>query len=129
MFTRRILFGAALLAPMLTTYALAAETVPYTQAAFEAALKAEKSILVEVHAPWCPTCKAQAPILKSLESQSKFRDLVVFHVDFDSQADALLRFGVQKQSTLITFKSGKETGRTVGDTNPETIGQLLDRAI
>jgi thioredoxin 1 len=37
--------------------ALAAQTVPYTPEAFEAAMAAGKPILVEIHASWCPVCK------------------------------------------------------------------------
>ena len=33
------------------------------------------------------------------------------------------------QSTLITFKGEKETGRSVGETKPEAIASLLDKAI
>ena len=53
----------------------------------------------------------------------------VVHVDFDSQKDAVQRFGARMQSTLITFKGGKETGRSVGDTNPDSIAALLAKAI
>src|SRR5579884_3320986 len=50
--------GAALATP-----AFAAETMSYTPDAFAAAQKAGKPILVAIHASWCPTCKAQKPIL------------------------------------------------------------------
>ena len=51
-----------------------------------------------------------------IETKPEYRDLVVVHVDFDSQKDAVKRFGARVQSTLITFKDGKETGRSVGQT-------------
>jgi thioredoxin 1 len=53
----------------------------------------------------------------------------VIHVDFDAQKDAVRKFGAQMQSTLIVFKGGKETGRSVGDTNPDSIAALLDKAV
>ena len=40
-------------------------------------------MLVEIHATWCPTCKAQTPILADLEKGAKFQNLLVVHVDFD----------------------------------------------
>lgn len=107
--------------------AWAAEKVNYDAHSFAAAQAAGKSILVEVHATWCPTCKAQAPILSALEKQDKFKSLTVFHVDFDSQKDAVKAFGARMQSTLITFKGSLETGRSVGDTNPSSIAALLDK--
>lgn len=122
--------GAVVLAALAAAPARAAERVNYTtEAAFDALMKSGRSILVEIHAPWCPTCKAQTPILSKLESEPKFKDLLVVHVDFDSQKDAVLRFEAPMQSTLIVFKGGKETGRSVGDTKPDSIAALLSRAV
>ncbi|MDR3497390.1 MAG: thioredoxin family protein [Ancalomicrobiaceae bacterium] len=130
MLSRRAVFALVALAGALVSgSAVAAETVPYTPAAFDAAQNAGRSILVEVHATWCPTCKAQVPILSSIEMGDAYKDLLVVHVDFDSQKDAVRRFGARMQSTLITFKGGKETGRSVGDTDPDSIAALLAKAI
>jgi thioredoxin 1 len=107
----------------------AAEIKPFTPAAFDAAKAAGKPILIDVTAPWCPTCKAQHPILSGLEAQPKFKDLVVLDVDFDSQKDVLRRFNVRMQSTLIGFKGDKETARSTGDTKPESITRLLDTTL
>jgi thioredoxin 1 len=129
MTTRRILLAAFIVAPMLFgTDAIAAETA-YTPAAFEAAQKAGKPILVHITAPWCTTCAAQKPILAKLEADPKFKDLQVFDVDFDSRKDVVKRFGATMQSTLITYKGDKETGRSAGETKPEAISALLDKAI
>ena len=130
MMSRRNLIGyAAVAGALLATPVFAAETTPYTPQAFDAALKDGKSILVEIHAPWCPTCRAQAPILADLEKDVKFQSLLVLHVDFDSQKDAVRRFGARVQSTLITFKDGKETARSVGATDRASIADLLSKAI
>jgi thiol-disulfide isomerase/thioredoxin len=126
---RSLLACAAVAGALLAAPAFAAETIPYTPQDFDAALKDGKSILVEIHAPWCPTCKAQAPILAELEKDAKFRDLLVVHVDFDSQKDAVRRFGARMQSTLITFKDGKETARSVGATDRASIADLLSTAV
>ena len=106
----------------------ATETKPFDPTAFAEAQKAGKPIFVGVHA-WCPTCKAQDPILSELMSGPKFKDLVYFVVDFDSQKDAVKSFGVRTQSTLIAFKGTKETGRSVGDTNRSSIAALLDKTL
>ena len=114
---------------VLASAASAAEHKPFTDAAFDAAQKSGKPMLVEVTAPWCPTCKAQKPILSKLEGQTKFNELIVLEVDFDSQKDALRKLNVRSQSTLITYKGGKETSRTVGETAPDAIAKQLDSAI
>lgn len=126
---RYLLAGAILASACFSVPAFAVETINYTAADFDAAQKAGKSILVEIHAPWCPTCKAQAQVLSTLEAEKKFADLVVIHVDFDTQKDALRRFGARVQSTLICFKGGQETARSIGATDRDSLAALLDKAI
>lgn len=132
MVTRRSVLAAAAvlaLASPLAAPASSATQAGFTEAAFNAAKAAGKPILVEVSAPWCPTCKAQKPILAELAGRPKFRDLQVFEVDFDSQKDVLRALGVRQQSTLIVFKGGKEVGRSTGDTRKESIEALVTMAV
>lgn len=119
----------ALLLPFLISSLAAATDVPFDAAKFDAMNKQGKPILVSVHADWCPTCRAQAPIVAELLSTPKLKDISAFRVDFDGQKDAVKRFRAQYQSTLIVFKGGKEVGRSTGDTRKESIAALLDKAI
>lgn len=114
--------------PALPALAFSARS-PFDAKAFEAAQAAGKPILVEVSAPWCPTCKAQKPILSSLGAKADFAKLTVFEVDFDSQKDALRLLKAQQQSTLIVFKGKQEAGRSVGDTNAASIEALLRKGV
>lgn len=127
--TRRSALVVGVAASLLSTMALAGTKTSYSQAAFDAANAAGKPILIDVTAPWCPTCKAQAPILGALGSQPRFKDLQTFTVDFDSQKDVLKTHKVQFQSTLIVFKGGKEVGRSTGDTKKESIEALVAKAL
>ena len=128
MISRRTL-GIAVLTAILVKPAFAQSEVPFSRAAFEAAQKDGKSILVEIHASWCPTCKAQKPIIESFLAKPKFKDLITFRMDFDAQAQEVRAMGAQSQSTLVFFKGAKEVGRSVGDTNPASIEQLMAAAI
>jgi thioredoxin 1 len=69
------------------------------------------------------------PILSELLAEPKFKNLVYFVVDFDSQKDAVNFFGAQMQSTLIAFKGEHETGRSVGDTDRSSIAALLIKTL
>jgi len=109
--------------------ASAAEWKPFDAAAFAAAQKEGKSILVDIFAVWCPVCRAQNPILVQLTREPKYKSLVVFKVDFDTQKDDVRALKAQSQSTLIAFKGEAENGRTVGDTNPQSIVALVDSAL
>lgn len=130
-----VLLALALAAPIsLSTLAgvataQASEARMFTPAAFEAAKKAGRPILVEVTAPWCSVCKAQKPILSELSALPKFAKLAIFQVDFDSQKDALRMLGVQKQSTLISYKGDKEVGRSTGATSRTAIEDQLNKSI
>lgn len=127
---RHLLAGLALTIAMAVSAPLAAlDKKPFDANAFDAAQAAGKPILVEVTAPWCPTCKAQAPILANLARQPKFKDMARFEIDFDSQKDLLRKFNVRTQSTLIAFKGKQEVGRSTGDTNAGSIERLLDKSI
>src|SRR5437763_9710271 len=108
---------AAAAGAVFATPTFATETKPFTADAFAAAQKAGKPIFVDVHASWCPVCAKQKPILSELTADPKFKNLVFFVVDFDSQKDAVKAFDVRMQSTLIAFKGERETGRSVGDTD------------
>lgn len=127
---RRFILAAVLPAVgMVAIPALAAEATPFDTRQFAAAQEAGKPILVEVTAPWCPTCKAQKPILSDLAHKPQFKDLVIFQIDFDSQKDLLRKFGVSMQSTLIVFRGAKEMGRSTGDTRASSIESLLAKSL
>jgi len=130
MLSRRSLVFAAIAANTAPiALALAAETRTFDSGSFAAAQKAGKPILLAIHASWCPTCKAQKPILSELMAEPKFKDLIYFVVDFDTQKDAVKFFDVQMQSTLIAFKGTTETGRSVGDTGRSSIAALLNKTL
>lgn len=106
-----------------------ADPTPYTQAGFENLQNEGKSILVDVHAPWCPICRAQTTILNELLKKKEYQSISVLRVDFDGQKDVLKIFNVSKQSTLIVFKGKKEVARSTGDTSAKGIESLLHKAI
>ena len=131
MFNRRLFIGALALSATLPFAPLAAamSPQPYTQQAFAAAQAAGKPILLHITAPWCPTCKAQRPILSKLEATPKFKDMVVLDIDFDTSKPLLRKLHVAQQSTLIVYKGKTEVGRSTGDTDPASIETLLGKAI
>lgn len=100
---------------------------PFDAKAFQQAQTAGKTILVDVTASWCPTCKQQRPIVQEIEKENP--SLVTYEVDFDTAKDTLKRFHVQYQSTLIMFRGGTEVGRSIGDTDPTRIRALVAKGL
>ena len=130
MLSRRTLFVTVALTMLpMAALALSPGNKPYNQPQFDAAQAAGRPILVEVTAPWCSVCEAQAPILARLKGDPKFKDMAAFEIDFDSQKDLLRKLNVRSQSTLIVFRGKAEVGRSTGDTNPASIAALLGKAI
>lgn len=113
------------LALALPSLAQAAE--PYDAKAFQAAQAANKPILLDVTAPWCPTCKQQRPIVQEIEKSHP--QLVVYEIDFDTAKDVLRNFRVQSQSTLIVFRGQKEVARSTGETAATPIKAMVQKAL
>jgi len=53
---------------------------PFDSAGFDALQKAGKPILVLVHADWCPTCRAQAPVISDLLKEPRFSRIAALSV-------------------------------------------------
>ncbi len=127
---RHVMLAGALALGTALAFAPAAQAAQtYSEQAFAAAQAAGKPILLHITAPWCPTCKAQKPILGKLENEPKFKRLVVLDIDFDSQKALLRQLRVVQQSTLIAYKGKAEVGRSVGDTDAASIAALVGKTL
>jgi thioredoxin 1 len=127
---RCLLAAAAIAAASLASVpAHAAEWKPFTPAALAEAQKAGKPILVHIFAAWCPVCRAQKPIIEEFAAEPQYKNLVVLDVDFDTQKGDVRALGAQSQSTLIAYKGDKEVGRSVGDTNANSIAEMLQSTL
>jgi thioredoxin 1 len=105
--------------------AVAAEFKPFDRATFDAAQKAGRPILVEVNAWWCPVCASQSKTIKATVIAPAYAKLLVLRINYDKQKSEWQAFAVQKQSTLITFKGGRELGRVSYITDKAKIQTLL----
>jgi thioredoxin 1 len=72
LFKLLLLMTSLIFTGIIFTSAAFADPTLYTQAGFDKLQKEGKSILVEVHAPWCPTCRAQAPIVNELLKKKEY---------------------------------------------------------
>lgn len=131
MLTRRFALGALCAAAMGAAPgpAAGADEAAFTAPAFTAAQKAGKPILIDVAAPWCPICKRQQPLLKSILADPRYKDVQRFDIDFDSQKDALKLVGARMQSTLIVYKGTREMARSIGQTQQEWLEDFLEKLL
>ena len=132
--TRFFALFTAVFAFAVATFALpatanAADIKQYSAASFQAAQKAGKTVVVDVHADWCPTCKAQAPILSELAKDKALRNVVFMRVDFDSDKAFLREHRIPRQSTILVFQGTKETGRSIAETNRARLRSFVFGAV
>jgi thioredoxin 1 len=118
----------SLMLTLLSTLALSTE-IPFDQAQFDATRAAGKPVAVVFHADWCPTCRAQAPVLKELAQTPELRLVTLYVANFDTEKTLKKSLGVAKQSTIVVFKNGQEIARSTGDTQQDSLAALLRHAI
>ena len=129
MIRRSMVRGAAAVLLAATAVITAAGQVGFTQPAFDNAVAAGQPVVLAVHASWCPTCKAQKPIMDALLHEPKRKDVQLFAADYDTETALKRRLHVVQQSTFVVFKGGKEVARSTGETRKEAIAALFDKAL
>jgi thioredoxin 1 len=118
----------SLMLTLLSTLAVSAE-IPFNQAQIDAARAAGKPVAVVFHADWCPTCRAQAPVLKELAQSPELKPVTLYVADFDTEKALKKSLRVTTQSTIVVFKNGQEIARSTGDTQQDSLAALLRHAI
>jgi len=120
---------AALALSTLASLATAGEIMPFSQQEFDKLTHEGKAVVLDISAPWCPTCKAQQPIIDGLMKQPAYKDVTLMTIDFDTAKPTLKQFKIAMQSTLVAFKGEKEVGRSVGDTSPTGLEALIKKTV
>jgi thioredoxin 1 len=119
----------AVLSLLAALSATAADTKPFDPATFAALQAANKPVLIDVYADWCPICKQQAPIVGGLIASPEFKDFTVLRVNFDTQKDVRRALGVAQQSTFIVYRGKQEVARSIADTNKASVAATLRKAL
>jgi thioredoxin 1 len=125
---RRIAGTLALILMLAIGTARAAEA-PYDEAVFHKLLSSGQPVALDFSASWCPTCRAQAPLLRSITGEPGFKDLTLLVADYDKEMALRKTYNVSMQSTLIVFRNGKEVARSTGDTSLAGLTRLLATAL
>lgn len=91
-------------------------------------LSADRPVLVDFYADWCPPCKRLAPTIEGLASEYKERARVV-KVDVDKARQLAQTYGVRGIPTVILFVDGNPAQRWVGARPAEVYQRALDAVI
>lgn len=106
-----------------------ADEVPFNQAQYEKTVAAGKPAVVYLHADWCPTCRAQQPIVDKLSKEPGLKNVTIFVADFDKETALEKSLKVTQQSTFVVFKQGHEVTRSTGQTDEKAIRATLEQAL
>lgn len=101
----------------------------YSQESFTQLQETGKTILVDVWADWCPTCKAQQPTLRELAGDERLKDVVFMRVDFDKDKGFLREHRIPRQSTIVIFNGKTETDRSIAETDRERLRRFVFEAV
>lgn len=91
---------------------------------YQAMIPADKTVLVDIGATWCPPCKKMDPIIDSL-SKANNLGFHLLKIDGGDQTDLSKHLGVEAFPTFIIYKNGKETMRKTGIVSAEELTKAL----
>lgn len=110
--------------------AYAGDLKPFDESLFTKAQKDQKTIVLDYHADWCPTCRKQKPALIEALHSKGFENVIGFEVNFDEQPASLKKtLNVTQQSTLIVYRGKEVKGRDSGVTNTSDIKRLIEKGL
>ncbi len=89
----------------------------------ELVLQNEKPVLIDFYADWCGPCKLVGPIVEEIATEHP--EIAVGKINVDQDPDLAIRFQVMSIPTLMVFKNGEVTNKTLGFQPKEGIIKML----
>lgn len=88
------------------------------------------TIIVDVYADWCPTCKKQKGDLSSLLGSEAYKSVILYKLNYDKKDlvqsfSKLINKPIPRQSTIAVFKNKKLTEFSVAQTGETLKAQLV----
>ena len=90
-------------------------------------LEADRPVLVDFWAAWCPPCRRMAPVLGALAAERP--DVLFVTLDADANQRTVVEHGVLSMPTFLVFRDGAEILRLVGARPRHRLAEELDAAL
>ncbi|HEY0697220.1 MAG TPA: thioredoxin [Micromonospora sp.] len=99
--------------------------ITVTDASFaETVLAADRPVVVEVWAEWCPPCVKIAPILAELAAEFGDR-MTIAKLNADENPQTTRAYRVVSVPTLLVFRGGEVVGTIVGAKPKAALRELI----
>src|SRR5262245_36642598 len=106
----------------------ASAQVQVTDRTFEReVMQADRPVLVDFNAGWCPPCREMAPRLEQLAAEH--RGVKVVQVDVDDNPRLSDRFAIEFLPTLIVFYRGEQVAVSTGAMSYARLDRFLHDAV
>ena len=91
-------------------------------------LHADKPVLVDFWAQWCPYCRRIAPAFDKIGEQ--YADtLAAGKINYDEEPQLIERFGIDTIPTLMLFRDGKVLGSIVAPDSKAEIESFIRKTL
>lgn len=87
-----------------------------------ASIPADKTVLVDFGAEWCPPCVKMKPVIDELEKEGGF---VLLKIDAGVHTNLMKELNIEPIPEFIVYKQGKETWRKQGVISKEELRSQL----
>ncbi len=119
------IIGVTLIAALVSACGAPSPFESFTEQRFQALQQSGQSVLVDIHASWCQTCKRQGQVLSAFLDEHPECQLTVLSVDFDEQKNWVIHFEAPRQSTLVLFNGEEKVWFNVAETRKDVIYDAL----
>jgi thioredoxin 1 len=108
------------------THSMADTTLHLTEQSFDDEIGKHKEVLmVDFWAEWCQPCRAIAPTLEELASESK-GSVSLAKVNVDDNPQLAARYGVRSIPTILFMKGGQVMDQVIGAVPKSQLKKKLD---
>ena len=90
----------------------------------EVVMQSDKPVLVDFWATWCGPCRMLGPVIAQIAEERS--DIMVCKVNVDDEPMLAQQFNVMNIPTVLVFKNGEVTAKSVGFKPKAQILELLN---
>lgn len=98
--------------------------IKITKENFEAeVVKSPQKVLIDFWAAWCGPCRFVSPVIDQIANEVP--DIKVGKINVDEEQELAMQFGIMSIPTIMVFKDGKVSKKTVGAVPKNAILDML----